>query len=58
MLFKVSVSLLIFCLNDLSIVVSVVLKSPTISPFMLVKISFIYSGASLLVAYILQLFFF
>ena len=57
MLFKVSVSLLIFCLNDLSIVVSVVLKSP-ISPFMLVKISFIYLGASLLVAYILQLFFF
>lgn len=52
MLFKASVSLLIFYLNDLSTVVSVVLKSPTISPFMFVKISFMYLGVSLWVAYI------
>ena len=52
MLFKASVSLLIFYLNDLSTVVSVVLKSPTISAFMFVKISFMYLGVSLWVAYI------
>ena len=52
MLFKASVSLLIFYLNDLSTVVSVVLKSPTISHFMFVKISFMYLGVSLWVAYI------
>ena len=46
--FKASVSLLIFCLDDLSIHVSRVLKSPTIivllsiSTFMFVNICFMY----------------
>ena len=50
--FKVCVSLLIFCLVDLSIVVSGVLKSPTItvllliSSFILVSICLTYCGAS------------
>ena len=49
---KASVSLLIFCLDDLSIDVCGVLKSPTIimllsiSPFMSVHICFMYFGAS------------
>ena len=51
MSFKVCVSLLIFCLVDLSIVVSGVLKSPTItvllliSSFILVSICLTYCGA-------------
>ena len=56
--FKVCVSLLIFCLVDLSIVVSGVLKSPTIivlpliSPLILVSICLTYRGAPMLGAYI------
>ena len=56
--FKVCVSLLIFCLADLSIGVSRVLKSPTIivllliSPFILVSICLTYCGALMLGAYI------
>ena len=56
--FKVCVSLLLFCLVDLSIVVCGVLKSPTIiallliSPFILVKICLIYCGAPMLGTYI------
>ena len=56
MSFKASVSLLIFCLNNLSIDVSVMLKFPiiivllSISSF--VYISFIYLGAPLLGAHI------
>ena len=52
------VSLLIFCLVDLSIGVSGVLKSPTISvlllisPFVLVSICLTYHGAPMLGAYI------
>ena len=52
------VSLLIFCLVDLSIGVSGVLKSPTIivllliSPFILVSICLTYFGAPVLGAYI------
>ena len=52
------VSLLIFCLVDLSIGVSGVLKSPTIivllliSPFILVSIYLTYCGAPMLGAYI------
>ncbi len=51
--FKACVSLLIFCLDDLSIDESGVLKSPpiivllSISPFMAVSICLIYWGASL-----------
>ena len=51
--FKVCVSLLIFCLVDLSIGVSGLLKSPTIivllliSPFILVSICLTYCGAML-----------
>jgi len=54
-IFKVCVSLLIFCLVDLSIGVSGVLKSPTIivllliSPFILVSICLTYYGAPFLV---------
>ena len=57
MYFKVCVSLLIFCLVDLSIGVSGVLKSPTIivlvliSPFILVSICLTYCGAPVLGAY-------
>ena len=55
---KVCVSLLIFCLIDLSVVVGGVLKSPTIivtlliSPFILVSICLTYCGAPVLNAYI------
>ena len=58
MSFKVCVSLLIFCLVDLSIGVSEVLKSPTIivflliSPFILISICLTYCGAPMLAAYI------
>ena len=51
-------SLLIFCLVDLSIGVSGILKSPTIivllliSPFILVSICLTYCGALMLDAYI------
>ena len=54
MLFKFNSSLLIFCLDDLSIDVSGVLKSPTvivflsISPFMFVNIFFMYLCAPML----------
>ena len=54
MSFKVCVSLLIFCLVDLSIGVSGVLKSPTItvllliSSFILVSICLTYCGAPVL----------
>ena len=57
--FKVGVSLLTFCLVDLSINVSGVLKSPTImvllliSHFILVSICLTYCGAPMLGAYIL-----
>ena len=56
--FKVCVSLLIFCLVDLSIVVSGVLKSPTIIvllliySFILVSVCRTYCGAPMLGAYI------
>ena len=56
--FKVCVSLLIFCLVDLSIGVSGVLKSPTmivlllISPFILVSICLTHCSAPMLGAYI------
>ena len=55
--FRISVALLIFCLEDLSIDVSGVLKSPTIivflsvSPFMSVSTCFIYLGIPTLGAY-------
>ena len=57
-LFKASVSLLIFCLDDLSIDISGVLKSPTIvvslltSAFMSVNICFMYLGDPMLGTYI------
>jgi len=57
--FKISVTILIFCLEDLSIDVSGVLKSPTIivfpsvSPFMSVSICWRYLGPPILGAYIL-----
>ena len=56
--FKVCVSLLIFCFVDLSIVVSGVLKSPTIivllliSSFILVSVCLTYCGAPMLGVYI------
>ena len=59
--FKVCVSLLIFCLVDLSIGVSGVLNSPTIivllliSPFILVSICLIYYGAPMLGAYVFMI---
>ena len=59
--FRISVALLIFCLEDLSIDVSGVLKSPTliefpsISPFMYVSICCRYLGAPVLGAYILMI---
>ena len=59
--FRISVALLIFCLEDLSIVVSGVLMSPTmivfpsISPFMSVSTYCRYLGASILRAYILMI---
>ena len=57
---KTTVSLLIFCLDDLSIDVSGILKSPTIivllsiSPFMSVNICFVFLGGPVLDAYILM----
>ena len=59
--FRISVALLVFCLEDLSIDVSGVLKSPTIivfpsiSPFMSVSICCMYLGAPILGAYILMI---
>ena len=55
----VCVSLLIFCLADLSIGVSGVLKSPTIvllliSPFILVSICLTYCGALMLGTFMAQ----
>ena len=58
MSFKASISLLIFCLDDLFIDGSGMLKSPTIivllliSPFMSVNIFFMYVSAPMLGAYI------
>ena len=58
MLFKVSVSLLVFHLDDLSIEVSGVLKSLiiiillSISPFMSVNICFMYLGVFMIGTYI------
>ena len=58
MSFKICISLLIFCLFDLSIGVSGVLKSPTIivllliSSFILVSVCLTYCGAPMLGAYI------
>ena len=59
--FRISVALLIFCLEDLSIDVSVVLKSPamivfpSVSPFMSVSICWSYLGAPILGAFILTI---
>ena len=59
--FKARVSLLIFCVDDLSIDVSGVLKSPTIfvllliSPFMSINICFIHLGAPMLGANIFSI---
>ena len=59
--FRISVALLVFCLEDLSIDVSGVLKSPTmivfpsVSPFMSVSICWRYLGAPILGAYILMI---
>ena len=59
--FRISIALLTFCLEDLSIVVSGVLKSPTLivfpssSPFMSVSIYCRYLGAPMLGAYILMI---
>ena len=61
MSFRISVALLIFCLEDLSIDVSGVLMSPTmivfpsISPFMSVSICCRYLGAPILGAWILMI---
>ena len=58
--FRISVALLIFCLEDLSIDVSGVLKSPiiivfpSVSPFTSVSICYMYLGAPILGAYILM----
>ena len=58
MSFKANVSLLIFCLDDLSIGISGVLKFPTIivlllfSPFMFVNICYMYFAAPMVGAYI------
>ena len=59
--FRISVALLVFCLEDLSIDVSGVLKSPTIivfpsiSPFMSVNICCMYLGAPIFGAYMLMI---
>ena len=59
--FRIPVALLIFCLEDLSIDVNGVLKSPTMivfplySPFMSVSICCRYLGALILGAYILMI---
>ena len=58
-LFRISVALLILCLEDLSIDMSGMLKSPTIvvfpsiSPFTSVGICFMYFGAPILAVYML-----
>ena len=58
--FKISVALLIFCLEDLCIDMSGMLKSPTmivvpiISSFLSVSICWRYLGAHILGAYILM----
>ena len=58
MVFKSNVFLLIFCLDDLSIVVSGILEYPTIVvllsifPFKSINICFIFLGTHLLDAYI------
>ena len=59
MSFRISVALLIFCLEDLSTDVSGMLKSPTIivfpsvSLFMSVSIHFMHLGTPVLAAYML-----
>ena len=58
--FRISVAVLIFCPEDLSIDVSGLLKSPTIVfpsvfPFMSVRICHMYLGAPILGAYILTI---
>ena len=59
--FRISVALLVFCLEDLSMDVSGVLKSPTmivfpsISPFMSVSIRCRYLGAPIFGAYMLMI---
>ena len=61
-LFYATISLLIFCLEDLSILDSVVLKSPTIIVLLSIsflkssKIFFMYVGAPMLGAYIFTMF--
>ena len=61
-LFNAPISLLIFCLEDLSIFDSVVLKSPTIIVLLSIsfwkssKIFFMYLGAPMLGAYIFTMF--
>ena len=63
-LFSDTISLLIFCLEDLSIFDSGVLKSPTIIVLLSIsflkssKIFFIYLGAPMLVAYTFTIFVF
>ena len=58
--FRISVALLILCMEDLSIDVSGVFKFPTIilfpsiSPFKSVSICFMYLGAPILEAYMLM----
>ena len=60
MLFKITVALLIFCLDDMSIDVSGLLNSPviivllSISPFMSANICFIYLDSPVLCAHILM----
>ena len=62
LLFSDTISFLIFCLEDLSIFDSGVLKSPTIIVFLSIsflkfsKIFFIYLGAPMLGAYIFTMF--
>ena len=59
--FKTTISLLIFCLDDLSIHMIETLKFPTfiellwISPFMFIIICFIYLGALMFGAYLLTI---
>ena len=56
--FKSNISLLTFCLDDLSIHVSGVLRSPTVlllmSPFRFVSSCFMYISAPMLDAYIFK----
>ena len=61
-LFNASISLLIFCLEDLSIFDSEVLKSPTVIVFLSIsflkssKVFFMYLGAPMLGAYLFTMF--